>query len=158
MLVRRTSTKTREVPEIYEGFASKRLVKEVSLGVYSGNPWVRLASTAIEVSLTNWQDAGRAATRGALENALRGVQSPQVLAPTSQVSTAPQYIYLALRGYVSEGDHFGIWRGNSQIAEVSVENVLPDGRARCRVIRCSTSDIGKSGDTARPITPTIPVE
>ncbi len=158
-LIRRSLTKTREVPEIHEGFASKRIVKDVSLGIHSGNPWVRLASTAIEASLTSWQDAGRAATRGAIENALKGVRSPQVLAPTDPVSTAPRYIYLALRDYASEGDRFVIWRNNNrQIAEVVVEELLRDGRARCRVLHCSVNDLGKPGDKARTLTPTIPVE
>jgi len=158
VIVRRTNTKTREVPEIFEGEATKTLVKSVDVGVYSSNPWSRLFSSAIEAGLTSWQDAGRSATRAALENALRGVQAPQVLAPTAGPAAAPRFIYLALREEVSEGDRFGIWRGNTQVAEVAVEEILHDGRARTRVIWTKVQDLGRPGDTARPQTPTISVE
>ena len=158
VLIRRTNTRTREIPEIFEGYASKRIIRDVNLGVYSSNPWARLFCSAVEAGLTSWQDAGRSATRAALENALRGVQAPQVLGPTAgPAATVPRFIYLALREEVSEGDRFGIWRGNTQIAEVAVEEILRDGRARARVIWTKVQDLGARGDTARPLAPTIPV-
>lgn len=160
VIVRRTNTKTREIPEILEGSASKTLIKDVNLQISSGNPWLRLASSFAEARLTSWSDAGRAATRVAIGVALRGVKAPQTLTPTSVPAgpTAPRFIYLALRGEVMIGDSFGIWRGNRQIAEVVVEQALDDGRARCRVATSEVSDLGRPGDTARPLTPTIPIE
>ena len=159
VIVRRTNTKTREVPEIVEGYGSKRIVKDVRIELHSSNPWLQLASKAIEASLTTWQDAGRAATRSAIENALKSVQAPQTLAATgSSAAAGPRFIYLALRGEAEVGDRFGIWRNGAMIAEVAVETVTPDGRARCRVIRSQVSNLGSRGDVARPTTPTVPVE
>jgi len=157
VIVRRTSTRTREVPEIFEGYAMKRIVKAIQINAYSSNPWARLFSSAVEAGLTSWQDAGRSATRAALENALRGVQAPQVLAPTGPTVTTPKFLYLATRGKIEVGDRYGIWRNGAQIAEVAVEQVLQDDRARCRVLWTKVHDLGIRGDVARPLTPTIPV-
>jgi len=171
-IIRRSSTRTREVPAVYEGYGSKRIVKDVRLGIQSSrNFWgglVQLASQALEAGLTDWQDAGRAAARGAIENALRGIEAPRQLAPTTSSSaftsadaqtSTPRYIFLMLYGQeVSEGDRFGIWRDNRQIAEVEVEFVRSDNRASCRVLRSSVPDLGRPGDSARSLTPTIPIE
>jgi hypothetical protein len=158
VIIRRSTTRTREIPEIYEGVASRTLIKDANLGVYSDNPWTRLAIRAVEARLTSWEDVGRSATRAALEAALGQMKAPLILGPTDGSPPAPQYLYLALgRERVLIEDHFGIWRSDAMVAEVEVVELLRDGRARCLILHSSVADLGQPDDVARPLVPTIPV-
>ncbi len=86
---------------------------------------------------------------------------PQTLLPATDLGLAPktpQFLYLAPKKQVYEGDCFGIWRNGKMIAEVEVAEICQDGRAYCKVLRSSVANLGQSGDTAKTLTPTIPVE
>ncbi len=86
---------------------------------------------------------------------------PQTLLPATDLSLAsktPQFLYLVPKEQVYEGDCFGIWRNGKMIAEVEVAEICQDGRAYCKVLRSSISNLGQPGDIARSLTPTISVE
>lgn len=161
VVLRRTSTRTREIGEIYQGKANTVLAKNLQVRARSGNPWYALAGSLLEVATSSWSTE-EGIVREAVRKALKGYGPSVFVQPTAGSPalspSPPSYIFLSLNGYANEGERFGIWRDKALIAEVEVTEILRDGQARCRVLRASVSDLGRSGDSARPLTPVIPVE